>query len=105
MQSRDSLGTRSKQESKTMSNHAPYILDGSHASYATAANRSDLLKKRILFVERLPASKRFREYVRPTSEVDRKAGSESVTCCGGEVFMNITLQRPLTRVGSPMAVA
>ncbi len=54
-----------------MGNESPYILYGSHASYATAETRSYLRKKGIPFVERLPASKRFREYVRPTSENHR----------------------------------
>lgn len=49
----------------------PYVLYGSHASYATAKTRSYLRKKGILFVERLPAAPRFREYVRPTSESHR----------------------------------
>ena len=44
-----------------------YILYGSYASYATAKSRSYLRKKGIPFVERLPASPRFREFVRPTS--------------------------------------
>ena len=48
-----------------------YVLYGSHASYATAKSRSYLRKKGIPFVERLPASKRFREYVRPSSENHR----------------------------------
>ena len=51
--------------------HSPCVLYGSHASYATAKTRSYLRKKGIPFVERLPASKRFREYVRPTSENHR----------------------------------
>ncbi|MED5263099.1 MAG: glutathione S-transferase family protein [Myxococcota bacterium] len=50
---------------------SPHILYGSHASYATAKSRSYLRKKGIPFVERLPASKRFREYVRPASENHR----------------------------------
>ena len=54
-----------------MSSHTPHVLYGSHASYATAKTRSYLRKKGIPFVERLPASKRFREYVRPTSENHR----------------------------------
>ena len=49
----------------------PYVLYGSHASYATAKSRSYLRKKGISFVERLPAAPRFREYVRPTSENHR----------------------------------
>jgi len=48
-----------------------YVLYGSHASYATAKSRSYLRKKGIPFLERLPSSKRFREYVRPTSENHR----------------------------------
>ena len=47
------------------------MLYGSHASYATAKSRSYLRKKGIPFVERLPAAKRFREHVRPTSENHR----------------------------------
>jgi glutathione S-transferase len=54
-----------------MSSETPYVLYGSHASYATAKSRSYLRKKGIPFVERLPAAKRFREYVRPTSENHR----------------------------------
>lgn len=54
-----------------MSSHTPHVLYGSHASYATAKTRSYLRKKGIPFVERLPASKRFREYVRPTSDNHR----------------------------------
>jgi glutathione S-transferase len=50
---------------------APYVLYGSHASYATAKSRSYLRKKGIVFIERLPSAKRFREYVRPTSENHR----------------------------------
>jgi glutathione S-transferase len=50
---------------------ARYVLYGSHASYATAKSRSYLRKKGIPFVERLPSSQRFREYVRPTSENHR----------------------------------
>jgi len=49
----------------------PFVLYGSHASYATAKTRSYLRKKGIPFIERLPAAKRFREYVRPTSENHR----------------------------------
>ena len=49
------------------SSQGPYVLYGSHASYATAKSRSYLRKKGIAFVERLPAHPRFREYVRPTS--------------------------------------
>jgi glutathione S-transferase len=44
-----------------------YTLYGSHASYYTGKTRSYLRKKGIPFVERLPSSRRFREYVRPTS--------------------------------------
>ncbi len=54
-----------------MSADAPYVLYGSHASYATAKSRSYLRKKGIPFVERLPSAPRFREYVRPTSENHR----------------------------------
>ena len=54
-----------------MVNAEPYVLYGSHASYATAKSRSYLRKKGIPFVERLPAAPRFREYVRPTSESHR----------------------------------
>jgi len=54
-----------------MSDRNPYVLYGSHASYATAKSRSYLRKKGIPFVERLPSSKRFREHVRPTSENHR----------------------------------
>ncbi len=54
-----------------MGNESPYILYGSYASYATAETRSYLRKKGVPFVERLPASKRFREHVRPTSENHR----------------------------------
>ena len=54
-----------------MAAETPYVLYGSHASYATAKSRSYLRKKGIPFVERLPAAKRFREYVRPTSENHR----------------------------------
>lgn len=54
-----------------MSLDSPYVLYGSHASYATAKSRSYLRKKGIPFVERLPSSSRFREYVRPTSENHR----------------------------------
>ena len=50
---------------------SPYVLYGSHASYATAKSRSYLRKKGIPFVERLPASERFRKHVRPTSENHR----------------------------------
>jgi glutathione S-transferase len=46
---------------------SPYILYGSHASYATAKSRSYLRKKGIPFIERLPAAPRFREHVRPSS--------------------------------------
>ena len=49
----------------------PYVLYGSHASYATAKSRSYLRKKGIPFIERLPSSPRFREYVRPKSENHR----------------------------------
>ena len=52
---------------KRVAQEAPYVLYGSHASYATAESRSYLRKKGIPFVERLPASRRFREFVRPTS--------------------------------------
>ena len=55
-----------------MGDESPYVLYGSYASYATAETRSYLRKKGVPFVERLPASKRFREYVRPTSENHRK---------------------------------
>ena len=54
-----------------MPEEKPYVLYGSHASYATAKSRSYLRKKGIPFVERLPASSRFREYVRPESESHR----------------------------------
>ncbi|MCH2171892.1 glutathione S-transferase family protein [Myxococcota bacterium] len=54
-----------------MSSDSSFVLYGSHASYATAKTRSYLRKKGIPFVERLPAAKRFREYVRPTSENHR----------------------------------
>ncbi len=54
-----------------MPSETPYVLYGSYASYATAKSRSYLRKKGIPFVERLPASPRFREYVRPTSENHR----------------------------------
>ena len=54
-----------------MSDPTPYVLYGSHASYATAKSRSYLRKKGIPFVERLPAAPRFRAYVRPTSENHR----------------------------------
>jgi glutathione S-transferase len=54
-----------------MTIESPYILYGSHASYATAKSRSYLRKKGIPFVERLPSSPRFREHVRPTSENHR----------------------------------
>ena len=54
-----------------MPDRSPYILYGSFASYATAKSRSYLRKKGIPFVERLPASERFRTYVRPTSENHR----------------------------------
>jgi len=54
-----------------MSAESPYILYGSHASYATAKSRSYLRKKGIPFVERLPAAARFREYVRPASKNHR----------------------------------
>ncbi|MDG2048998.1 MAG: glutathione S-transferase N-terminal domain-containing protein, partial [Myxococcota bacterium] len=54
-----------------MSRGSPYILYGSHASYATAETRSYLRKKDIPFLERLPSSPRFREYVRPTSQNHR----------------------------------
>ena len=53
------------------SSQVPYVLYGSHASYATAKSRSYLRKKGIAFIERLPSAKRFREYVRPTSENHR----------------------------------
>jgi glutathione S-transferase len=46
---------------------APYVLYGSYASYYTAKTRSLLRKKGVDFVERLPSTPRFREYVRPTS--------------------------------------
>ena len=45
----------------------PYVLYGSYASYFTAKSRAMLRKKGIPFVERLPSSARFREYVRPAS--------------------------------------
>ena len=45
----------------------PYVLYGSHASYATARTRSFLRKKRIPFIERLPSHPRFREHVRPNT--------------------------------------
>jgi len=54
-----------------MSAESPYVLYGSHASYATAKSRSYLRKKGIPFVERLPAAARFREVVRPASENHR----------------------------------
>ena len=54
-----------------MSETSPYILYGSHVSYATAKSRSYLRKKGIPFIERLPSAPRFREYVRPTSENHR----------------------------------
>ena len=54
-----------------MSETTPYILYGSHVSYATAKSRSYLRKKGIPFIERLPSAPRFREYVRPTSENHR----------------------------------
>ena len=54
-----------------MTAEAPYVLYGSHASYATAKSRSYLRKKDIPFVERLPSAARFREYVRPLSESHR----------------------------------
>jgi len=54
-----------------MTAESPYVLYGSHASYATAKSRSYLRKKGIPFIERLPSSPRFREYVRPTSENHR----------------------------------
>lgn len=54
-----------------MTTGTPYVLYGSHASYATAKSRSYLRKKGIPFVERLPAAARFREYVRPASESHR----------------------------------
>jgi glutathione S-transferase len=54
-----------------MSESAPCVLYGSHASYATTKSRSYLRKKGISFVERLPAAPRFWEYVRPTSENQR----------------------------------
>ena len=49
----------------------PYVLYGSHASYATAKSRSYLRKKGIPFVERLPAAPRFRAHVRKSSENHR----------------------------------
>jgi len=54
-----------------LSETSPYILYGSHVSYATAKSRSYLRKKGIPFIERLPSAPRFREYVRPTSENHR----------------------------------
>tara|TARA_B100000902_G_C27248685_1_gene883986 strand:- start:227 stop:1390 length:1164 start_codon:yes stop_codon:yes gene_type:complete len=48
-----------------------YILYGSYASYATAKPRSYLRKKGIPFVERVPGTPRFREYVRKTSDNHR----------------------------------
>ena len=54
-----------------MSDRSVYVLYGSHASYATAETRSYLRKKGIPFIERLPSSSRFREYVRPTSQNHR----------------------------------
>ena len=54
-----------------MASESFYTLYGSHASYATAKTRSYLRKKGIPFIERLPSTKRFREYVRPTSENHR----------------------------------
>ena len=48
-----------------------YTLYGSYASYATAKPRSYLRKKGIPFVERLPGTPRFREYVRKTSDNHR----------------------------------
>jgi glutathione S-transferase len=44
-----------------------YTLYGSYASYYTAKTRSQLRKKGIPFVERLPSESRFREIVRPAS--------------------------------------
>lgn len=48
-----------------------YTLYGSYASYATAKPRSYLRKKGIPFVERVPGTPRFREYVRKTSDNHR----------------------------------
>ncbi len=48
-----------------------YTLYGSYASYATAKPRSYLRKKGIPFVERVPGTPRFREYVRKSSDNHR----------------------------------
>ena len=48
-----------------------YILYGSYASYYTAKVRGYLRKKGIPFVELLPSSTRFREYVRPATGTHR----------------------------------
>lgn len=53
------------------SNKPIYTLYGSYASYATAKPRSYLRKKGIPFVERVPGTPRFREYVRKTSDNHR----------------------------------
>lgn len=53
------------------SKEAVYTLYGSYASYATARPRSYLRKKGIPFVERVPGTPRFREYVRKTSDNHR----------------------------------
>ncbi len=53
------------------SKQAIYTLYGSYASYATAKPRSYLRKKGIPFVERVPGTPRFREYVRPSSDNHR----------------------------------
>jgi glutathione S-transferase len=53
------------------SQQSVYTLYGSYASYATAKSRSYLRKKGIPFVERVPGTPRFREYVRKTSDNHR----------------------------------
>jgi glutathione S-transferase len=52
-------------------NNPAYTLYGSYASYATARPRSYLRKKGIPFVERIPGTPRFRDYVRKTSDNHR----------------------------------
>jgi len=54
-----------------MSETDTYTLYGSYASYFTAKPRSYLRKKGIPFVERVPGTPRFREFVRPQSRSHR----------------------------------